>query len=312
MRVLLTGATSFTGAHICQTIRSSGIEVWATLTGPKESYKKDALAVRRMEFASPHQWLESCPFGSKAFLKALKDQNFSVLINHGAAIHGYRNELFDYRASVLSALNQLEETLSLAQRSGCKLLLHSGTVFESTTQLPAISPYGVAKSMIWEAIRYFSQREKIPVAKVAIPNPVGPLESSDRLTSVFMQKWSRGETFNLSTPTHVVDFLPAPWLARVYLRCIQRLSSGQAYEEFEIQRPSGWILSNQDWLNLLVFQAKERVSFARPHFTISKNLASSVNLRSRVNDQPVPELQQTKEIELFWNDLFDYYRQRLS
>ncbi|MBS1986158.1 MAG: NAD(P)-dependent oxidoreductase, partial [Bdellovibrionales bacterium] len=185
MRVLLTGATSFTGAHIARALVDAGHEVTASLTGRLVNYS-DLLVQRRRELAKVSDWVEEAPFGSPNLLAALQKKKFDVFINHGADIRGYRKADFDYLASVRTGLQGARETMDALAASGCRLFLHSGSIFEpgegewdagrmaasdfKRAPADAISIYGVSKSMVWEPLRFFAHRAGLNVSKVIIPN----------------------------------------------------------------------------------------------------------------------------------------------
>lgn len=302
-RVLLTGATSFTGAHIARAFHDAGYEVAATLTGRLADYS-DPVVQRRREHSRVREWVENAPFGSTRLLEFLQANAIDVFVNHGASIKGYRQPDFDYLASVKIATENLRQVVEATAKAGCKRWIHSGSIFEAdegeaglvpAPAAEAMSIYGIAKSMVWQPLRFYVVGAGLSLSKIVIPNPVGTFENVDRLIPVFAQMWKAGKVPSVRTPQLVRDNLPAPWLAKVY--AAEAASAPQTLPR--VRRPSAYALSNEAFLQLVARNfGKEwgrELSFESVPQTVSEPLR-------RVNVEAVPEMAQAEVRDAFWKD----------
>ena len=154
--------------------------------------------------------------------------------------------------------------MSVLKSSGCKRFIHTGTIFEPdegtsnagmSPSSEAVSLYGTSKSMVWSALRFFAAELGLPITKIVIPNPIGPLENSDRLAPIFVKMWTQGASPVLKTPQLVRDQLPASWLANAYVD--EALLSCESVWKSSIlsprvRRPSGFVLSNEVFVKELI------------------------------------------------------------
>lgn len=303
-RVLLTGATSFTGAHIARAFCDAGFEVAATLTGRLADYS-DAVVQRRREHSKVREWVENAPFGSPRLLDFLKNNSIDVFVNHGASIKGYRQPDFDYLASVKNAVENLRQVVDATAKAGCKRWIHSGSIFEAdegeaglvaAPAAEAMSIYGIAKSMVWQPLRFYVVGAGLALSKVVIPNPVGTFENVDRLIPIFAGQWKTGKLPSLRTPQLVRDNVPAPWLASVYVNEAEVTATSSLPR---VRRPSAYALSNEAFLQLVARNfGKEwgkELSFESAPQAVSEPLR-------RVNVEPAPELMNPEVREAFWKE----------
>ena len=73
MKVLLTGASSFTGCWFARTLAERGHEVVATFTAPAAASYDDPLRHRRVQSVVERcEPLWSCRFGDERFVSALR------------------------------------------------------------------------------------------------------------------------------------------------------------------------------------------------------------------------------------------------
>src|SRR5262249_48226922 len=115
MRILFTGASSFTGYWFVRELAAAGHEVVAACRGDgryeglRGEHARMVRELCEMRF--------SCPFGTDDFL-ALSKTPFDVLCHHGAEVSDYRSPDFDpYRAAAAN-LYRLPEVLKALQKGG--------------------------------------------------------------------------------------------------------------------------------------------------------------------------------------------------
>src|SRR4051812_27282513 len=112
MRVLLTGASSFSGMWIAQALAMAGYEVTAVArTG---SYA-DPLRQARMErVAAIAEIITDAPFGSDRFIGVVKDGRFDAVGLHGAEVGDYKSPNYDMAAAVAANTLNAEAVFAAA------------------------------------------------------------------------------------------------------------------------------------------------------------------------------------------------------
>src|SRR5262249_23659113 len=150
MRILFTGASSFTGHWFVIQLAERGHEVWATFTRASAGeYGTDVRGQRVVRILGKCRPFFGCRFGDDTFLGLLREQELDVLCHHAADATNYRSPDFDVAAAVANNTLRANEVLRPLRECGGSLLL-TGSVFEpgegrGTNGLPAISGYGVSK-----------------------------------------------------------------------------------------------------------------------------------------------------------------------
>ena len=217
MRVLFTGASSFTGYWFVRELVAAGHEVVAACRGDG-SY--EGLRAERMRMV--RELCETrfgCAFGNDEFL-ALAATPFDALCHHGAEVGDYRSPDFDpYRAAAAN-LHRLPQVLRALQQRGCGRLVLSGTFFEpnegaGSKPLRAFNAYGLSKGLTATAAEFYAGREGFTFEKFVIPHPFGPWEEP-RFTAYLMKTWLAGETARVQTPRYVRDNIHVSLLAKAY------------------------------------------------------------------------------------------------
>ncbi len=314
-KILLTGATSFTGAHIGRSLVDRGWEVWATLTQTLDETRNDPQRLARMEFSKIKNWVSNSSLGSPAFEKLLVENKFKVWINHGAPISGYRKMDFNYSKSALESLQGVEKNLKIFSQGGGGLLIHTGTIFEPNEgcETPglegaseALSPYGISKNWVWQATRFWAQKENVNTTKIIIPNPIGAFENQDRLLPVFAKSWKAGASLpTLRGGNLVRDNLPASWLAEVYADEVAiHLKSFGPTRQTRIRRPSGFVLKQKDFLEMAIKNFREINPKIKFDYKLDESPVDDV--AERFNLEPVEELLKPHSQKEFWDDYSSY------
>src|SRR5262245_47675405 len=160
MRILLTGASSFTGYWFARELAGAGHEVIATFRGDGNYEGLRAKRTRLLRKLCETRF--GCPFGSDAFLDLIRrsSSGFDAVCHHGAEAGDYRSPDFDpYHAAALN-LYRLPEVLRALMEHGCGRLVLTGSVFEpeegaGTEPRRAFSPYGLSKGLTAAAASFY-------------------------------------------------------------------------------------------------------------------------------------------------------------
>jgi UDP-glucose 4-epimerase len=222
MRLLLTGASSFTGAWFATELADRGHEVVC----PVRSDRYDGVRGDRVErVRSSCRVVPGVVFGGDAFLRLLGEGGWDVVCHHAATVAGYRDPGFDVPAALAANTRSADRVAAAAPR-----LVVTGSVFEpgegeGDAELRAFSPYGLSKCFTAESFRYHCGRAGTSFGKFVIPNPFGPLEE-ERYTTGLVRAWLRGEPGSCRTPDYVRDNIHVSLLARAYALFVEGLPAG--------------------------------------------------------------------------------------
>ena len=219
MRILLTGASSFTGAWFAAALAGDGYQVMATLQRRIGDYAD--LEQRRIAMlqSAGVTLVEQASYGSAALLDLI-GQGFDRLCFHASDVRDYRSADFDLGRALHSNLAGMREACLSAKAAGTQRLIWTGTVFEPGEARgdridEAITPYGLSKWLTWQALQFYAAEAGLALGKFIVPNPFGPLEQ-DRFCTYLVKTWRNGQTAEVRTPDYVRDNIPVDKLARAY------------------------------------------------------------------------------------------------
>jgi nucleoside-diphosphate-sugar epimerase len=195
LRILITGASSFTGSWFARALAEAGHDVTATF---RRRYYEGLRAERVRLVTAVARPLWGVAFGDI-------DGEYDVLCAHGAEVGNYRSTEFDADAAVAENTRDLERVVA-----GMGRVVVTGTVFEALD-----TPYGISKRKTWEAFEPFG------AAKFVIPNPFGPWENEPRFTTYLARTWLAGETAIVKTPQYQRDNIHVQALTDAYVRFVE-------------------------------------------------------------------------------------------
>jgi nucleoside-diphosphate-sugar epimerase len=219
VRLILTGAGSFTGFWFARALAEAGHEVIAPLRGALDGEgrrgRRLAMLADRVRLV-PH-----APFGSEAFAALIAEAGpLDVLCHHGAQVGDYRSPSFDPFAAAEANLHRPAQTLEALAAAGCRRMVLTGSVFEAdegagSHPMRAFSAYGLSKTLTGAAAAYYAGQAGVRLDKFVIPNPFGPHEEP-RFTDYLMRTWLGGAAAECRTPLYVRDNVPVSLLALAY------------------------------------------------------------------------------------------------
>jgi UDP-glucose 4-epimerase len=283
MKILFTGASSFTGYWFAKQLASAGHQVAAVFRRHPRDYPDDLRRYRALALADVCRPVCGISFGDDQFLKLIKESNWDLLCHHGAEATNYRSPDFNVTAAVENNTYRLPLVLDTLKESGAKGIVLTGSVFENDEGVglrnqDAFSPYGLSKGLTWQIFRYHSQLRQLRLGKFVIPNPFGPYEEP-RFTHYLFKNWFAGSTATVNTPNYVRDNIHVSLLAMAYVNFVERLPDG-------INRinPSGYVEQQGAFAHRIAdemtkrlslrcgLELKEQTDFAEPRVRINTDI----------------------------------------
>lgn len=311
MRILFTGASSFTGYWFAKTLSDAGHEVACTYSPVSSEAYSGIRRARVTELETLSRSHYECSFGSPGFLRLIEAERWDVVCHHGADVTGYKSAQFDFARALSSNTNNLGEVCGLLSQNECRALVLTGSVFEpgqgaGSDDLPAFSPYGLSKGMTTSAFRYFTRINGLTFGRFVISNPFGPLEEA-RFTEYLMRTWSRGEVAEVRTPDYVRDNIHVSLLAENYRWFLENLSFDASEHVCD---PSGYVGSQGDFTARFAREMSKRLPIST-EFRLLKQTAFE-EPQIRINTMPANRQVVSWSEQIAWDELAKYYAASLS
>ncbi len=308
MKILFTGAISFTGFWFVKTLADSRHEIVCPLRGSVEKY--DGVRKLRVEKLQPLCRLVSdTPFGSENFLKLVHDGGtWDLLCHHATETANYKSPDFDVQRALQSNTQNLRAVLASLKTAGLKGTILTGSVFENDEGAGdeprrAFSGYGLSKGLAWQTFRFYCGEAQIPLGKFVIPNPLGPFEEP-RFTAHLMKNWRDGKIAEVKTPDYVRDNIHVDLLAAVYARFVQRVCISK--EPLLKINPSGYVETQGEFA-----QRAAREVGARTGWPCALKLAKQEDFSEplrRTNSEPAAPLISNWNERIAWDAFVEFYR----
>jgi nucleoside-diphosphate-sugar epimerase len=264
VKLLLTGASSFTGFWFARELAQSGHEVVATFRKRPEDIADPLRRERVVSALEGCRGVFGCSFGDPAFLALVRGERWDLLCHHAADVTNYKSPDFDLVSALANNTHGAEAVLkALAEGGSRPRLLLTGSVFENdegagSEGLPAFSPYGLSKSLSWQVFRYHAARAGFALGKFVIPNPFGPYEEP-RFTAYLMKNWLAGQKAAVSSPAYVRDNIHVSLLAKAYARFAAELPERAGLSRLN---PSGYAESQGAFTLRFAEQMRARLGLA--------------------------------------------------
>jgi UDP-glucose 4-epimerase len=303
MKICLTGASSFTGFWIADTLAQQGHHVIATISGVKDDYTGvRAERIRRLQERVDCRF--GTAFGTPRFHSLVQSERPNALGLHGAEVTNYRSIDFDALEATrrnTAGVRELFETLAQSDT----WIVATGSVFEpfegvGDPERRAFSPYGLSKHFSFELFRMEAQRVGLKLGKFVIPNPFGPLEEP-RFTHYLVNEWASGRTPSVGTPDYIRDNIHVDLLAQAYASMLSELGTAGR----TVWRPSGYIESQGQFARRFASEMSKR--FNRELVVDLSVQTDFPEPRIRVNDMPAVCLSQEWSEAGAWDKVAAYY-----
>src|SRR5271165_4299261 len=262
MRILMTGASSFTGSWFARQLAEGDHHIVAAFRGVAGDY--DGVRGERVKsVAGLVEPLWGVEFGDDRFLQAAGSEDFDILLHHAAETTHYRSWDFDTHAATAKNTRSARKVLTLLTKRGCQKLILTGSIFEpyegigDATQ-KAFNPYGLSKHLTFEIFRIEAERLGLSLGKFVIPNPFGPSEEM-RFTSYLAREWAAARIPNVATPIYVRDNIHVSLLSLAYRRHCETLPSRPGLVR---ATPSGYIESQSAFVRRMAREICARTGWA--------------------------------------------------
>lgn len=307
LKILLTGASSFTGSWFARSLAEAGHDVSAVFTRDSAAAYDDQLRASRVDqVQSVCRPIFGCKFGDDAFLQAIKQHAPDVLCHHAADVTNYRSPDFDYHRALANNTHQLENVLQSLTDVGCNRIVLTGTVFEGgegggSDDLPHFSRYGLSKSLTAGVFQHFCQLAKFSLGKFVIPNPFGPNEEP-RFTAYLMRTWRAGETPCVQTPAYIRDNIHVSLLAKQYAKFVGELPREARFVK---TNPSGYVESQGAFAQRFAREMSTRLDLPCP--VDLANQTEFTEPRIRINTDPLDVASFDWNESTAWDEVAAYY-----
>lgn len=308
MKILLTGASSFTGMWFARELAAAGHEVVATFRQPADSYADELRRTRVSRALESCTGVFACSFGDAAFLDLARGERWDLFCHHAADVTNYKSADFDVAAAVANNTRNVALVLeALRKGNPSASLLLTGSVFENdegagSEHLPAFSPYGLSKSFTWQVFRYEAARAGLGLGKFVIPNPFGPYEDP-RFTAYLVKTWFAGKTAAVNTPAYVRDNIHVSLLAKAYARFAADLPGRTGVVRLN---PGGYAESQGAFA--LRFAHEMRPRLGLPCALDLKLQTEFQEPRIRINTDPVDGHTLGWNESRAWDEMAQYYK----
>jgi nucleoside-diphosphate-sugar epimerase len=311
VKVLLTGASSFTGAWFAESLRALGDQVVAALRGSEAQYAGTRLQRLSRLRAQGVDCQFECGFGSTTFIDIVRGGAFDVLCQHGANVENYKSPDFDEVKALADNTHGVRLVMRALKDSGVKAVVLTGSVFEQDegagcAPLRAVSPYGLSKGLTWQVFRHWSEVSGVSLYKFVIPNPFGPFEEP-RFCDYLMGRWVRGQTAQVSTPDYVRDNIHVDLLGLAYADFVRRIINGSATMRFG---PSGYVETQGAFARRFAQEIGSRMGLATP-LEFGRQI-EFVEPFSRINVDRVDGRSLGWVEDDAWDSLKTYYRAKYT
>jgi nucleoside-diphosphate-sugar epimerase len=306
MKILFTGASSFTGFWFVNALASAGNEIICPITRELADYT--GIRRQRLDQLQPMcRLISHAPLGSDNFLKLANAETFDQLCHHAADVTNYKSPDFNAAVAVQNNTHHLPAILETVRQRGLKSIVLTGTYFEAgegagDAPLRTFSPYSLSKTLTFDAFQSECQKAELPLGKFVIPNPFGPLEEP-RFTAFLMKKWREGKPVEVKTPDYVRDNIHVDLLAAVYAKFSTQVAGTQM--PLSKINPSSYAEKQGEFAQRAAREVRARTGWAC-ELKLAKQEDFSEPL-NRINTEPatklVPDWNETKA----WDAFVEFY-----
>ena len=259
MKVLITGASSFSGAFIIRQLATSGHQVVATYRQELSAYQ--GIRGKRAQMAAKYcRPVYGISFGDDGFLDLVKNESFDVYGHHGAWTTDYRAMDYAFHEAFFNNTRKVQEVLSSLSKNGCRRVVVSASVFEgecglSSSENVPFSPHGLVKQFTSKTFEFYGRQNGMQVSRFVIPNPFGELDNP-KLIDYLCREWYANRQPQIRTPLYIRDNIHVELLAKAYAYWLEKMSTQEGTSVFA---PCGYVSSMADFVDLVAKEMRPRL-----------------------------------------------------
>lgn len=233
--VLVTGTSSFVGAHLARTFADAGYAVTATHSRPLKTY--DGIRAERLAFAGTAARLAQLDItDSDAVRDIVKNLEPEIWVHHAGHAADYASP--DYDADRGAAINVTPLGAIFDAMKGCSggvVITGSSAEYASSdiasreddTAKPD-TPYGRSKLAETDHALQLSEKTGIPVRIGRLYIPFGRLDHPQKLLAQVIDGLTNGTPVDLSPCIQRRDFIGVADVCRAWVALAKDLSAGGA------------------------------------------------------------------------------------
>jgi UDP-glucose 4-epimerase len=313
VKILITGASSFTGMWFVRELAQAGHEVVATFRKRPEEYPDD-IRRQRVAIALKHcKGVFGCSFGDPAFVDLVQGTSWDIFCHHAADVTNYRSPDFDVVAALGNNTRNLSSVLRALRDSskGQAQIVITGSFFANdegagSQGLPAFSPYGLSKGLTYQVFRYEAEQAGLALSKFVIPNPFGPYEEP-RFPAYLMKTWYSGKVATVNTPEYIRDNIHVSLLAKVYAKFLVDVARRPGASQLH---PIGYAETQGAFTLRFAHEMRSRLGLACE--VDLKQQTEFQEPRVRINTDFVDRHALGWDERIAWDEIAEFYRARLS
>jgi nucleoside-diphosphate-sugar epimerase len=241
--VVVTGVSSFVGAHLARTFQAQGFNVVGTLGQSLERYAGVRLgrieAVRDRGVELRRVDLRDAP----SVAELVRSTKPDLWVNHAGWATDYGSLDYDLAAGFDANVLAMSHVYEALNGSGCRGVLVTGSSAEYSDSLQAdreedacwpSTPYGLAKLAETVRARQLALRFGVPTRVARVYIPFGPMDAPGKLLSAVLDGLLRGESIDLSPCTQQRDFIHVDELAKAYVLMARDCGRAELFDIFNL------------------------------------------------------------------------------
>ena len=311
MKVLLTGASSFTGYWFAEALLRAGHHLVTPLRGGLESGSDKRRTERLRRLKGKAELIPDCAFGSPRFLDLIGGRDFDVLCHHASEVGDYRNPDFDVAGALGCNTLNLRAVLNSMCKRGLQGVVLTGSFFEhnegaGSQPLAALSAYGVSKGLTADVVRHRCHEIDMRYGKFVIPHPFGPLEQP-RLGAYLAKTWRSGGVAQIGTPAYVRDNIHVSLLAASYARFVNETASAPVQRKLN---PSGYVETQGAFIERLAREVGARLGMECQVQLMTQTEFPEPLVR--INTEPAAHCAQDWSEPQAWEEYAQWFREVLA
>ncbi len=258
MKILFTGASSFTGFWFVKELSNAGHEVHTVFTQKDANSYKELRKERVKLLTSFSLPFFGIKFGSKNFFDLLINEKYDVYCHHAAFVSNYKSDNFNLLKAINQNNNNVLELFPILKNQSASVLL-TGSYFEKDEGVfsnnQELSLYSLSKTITYQIFKKYAEIFKVNLGKFIISNPFGPYQDF-RFTSYLFKAWKGNEVALINTPNYIRDNIHVSLLAKTYNGFVEELVKNN--ETILKANPSGYIESQKSFAERVAREVQKR------------------------------------------------------